>query len=195
MNTFSLIMHQRTLLATALLATAMTCSTAWGQWIWKDASGRKVFSDTAPPSSVPAKDILRKPAGASPANPALNLEDTAAEGDASSDPATPPATAANGKKANSLADKVAAKQSEEKAKADAKAKAEEAKRNELREALLKQREANCERSRKAMATLDSGVRVSRVNDKGEKEVLDDKGRSEMAASHQRVIDKDCGPLE
>ena len=186
-------MNQRTLWAAALIATAMTCTTAWGQWVWKDASGRKVFSDTPPPSTVPAKDILRKPAGAAmPVTQDADMLSDANDGDGATGSTK---AASNEKKAPSLADKVAAKQKEDQAKAEAKAKADEAKQKELRDALLKQREANCERSKKALATLDSGVRVSRVNDKGEKEVLDDSGRNEMAESHRRVVEKDCGPLQ
>ena len=46
-----------------------------------------------------------------------------------------------------------------------------------------QRADNCRRARTHMATLDSGMRMSRTNDKGEREVLDDKQRADEINAH------------
>jgi hypothetical protein len=45
------------LVVMACLASAST----WAQWQWIDGQGKNVFSDIAPPTSVPEKNILRKP--------------------------------------------------------------------------------------------------------------------------------------
>jgi hypothetical protein len=39
--------------------------------------------------------------------------------------------------------------------------------------------------------LDEGLRVARVNEKGEREFLDDKGRAEEAARNRETINADC----
>ena len=36
---------------------------------------------------------------------------------------------------------------------------------------------NCKRAREQIRTLESGMRMARINDKGEREVLDDKARA------------------
>ena len=48
------------------LAALLLVSSPWvlAQWQWVDGTGRKVFSDTAPPSGIPEKNILRSPATA-----------------------------------------------------------------------------------------------------------------------------------
>ena len=41
--------------------TVLACSSAPAQWLWIDAAGNKVFSDTAPAPDVPEKNILKRP--------------------------------------------------------------------------------------------------------------------------------------
>ncbi|TNF62372.1 MAG: DUF4124 domain-containing protein, partial [Burkholderiales bacterium] len=50
-------------LRTLLLAVSMTLATGWAhaQWQWVDDAGRKVFSDTPPPATVPERNVLRRP--------------------------------------------------------------------------------------------------------------------------------------
>ena len=47
----------------------------------------------------------------------------------------------------------------------------------------RQRAENCARARSHMSSLDSGMRLSRTNEKGEREILDDKARAEENAAH------------
>ena len=48
--------------APLLMGLLLACSSAaMAQWQWIDGTGRKVFSDTPPPASIPDKSILRKP--------------------------------------------------------------------------------------------------------------------------------------
>lgn len=50
---------------------------------------------------------------------------------------------------------------------------------------------NCQRARETVQTLESGVRVSKINTKGEKEVLDEKGRKDELARAKAGIKDWC----
>ena len=51
----------------ALFASCLLPLVALAQWQWIDLAGRRVYSDLAPPSSVPEKNILKRPPGSAPA--------------------------------------------------------------------------------------------------------------------------------
>jgi hypothetical protein len=148
------------------------------QWQWIDKDGRKVFSDQSPPADVPAKNILRQP-GQRTAAPAPAAEPAAP---AASQPAK---AAASGVLKLSGKDK---ELQEKKARADA-AEAEKKKAHE--EELAKVRADNCVRAKRSKATFDSGVRVSRMNDKGEREVMDDAARAAESKRLDGIIATDC----
>jgi hypothetical protein len=59
------------------------------------------------------------------------------------------------------------------------------------ERLDAQRAENCRRARSHLAALDTGQRIARYNEKGEREVLDDKGRAEETRRAREVIASDC----
>jgi hypothetical protein len=50
---------------------------------------------------------------------------------------------------------------------------------------------NCRNARSQIAALESGQRIARINDKGEREVLDDKGRAEEMRRAREVANSDC----
>jgi len=50
---------------------------------------------------------------------------------------------------------------------------------------------NCLRAKAQMRTLDSGIRVTRANDKGEREFMDDSARAAEAKRTQDIIKSDC----
>ena len=52
---------------------------------------------------------------------------------------------------------------------------------------------NCSRARAQLAALESGQRMARVNEKGERTVLDDRARAEEARRAREIIAADCGP--
>lgn len=152
---------------------------AAAQWQWIDKDGRKVFSDQAPPPDVPDKNILRR-AGAPVARHGASL--TPAVSDAASSEA--PAPAASGPKPSGVD-----KDLEEKArKAE---EAEKAKQAAEAQKVAKARADNCGRARQGKATMDSGIRVARVNAQGEREIMDDKARTAEQQRLQSVIDSDC----
>jgi hypothetical protein len=168
--------YTETMKAIRLALIALACSAplaTFAQWQWLDKDGRKVFSDKAPPPEVPAKNILRQP-GMRP----VAIEPAAA---ASAAPAKPAAATP----------KLTGKDSalEEKRK---QALAAEAEKKKAEEGETKAAQAdNCKRAREAKGTIDSGVRLSRVNDKGEREIMDDTARAADSKRLDGVIATDC----
>lgn len=161
------------MLRPALLVIACAAAPAvLAQWQWIDNSGRKVFSDQAPPPDVPANKVLRRP-GNRPAEP----EPVAAA-------ATPQASAASMPRVSGKD-----KELEEKKKQAAAAEAQKKKAQE--EELAKARADNCERAKRAKATLDSGIRIASVNDKGEREILDDNARAAELKRAEATMARDC----
>jgi hypothetical protein len=156
---------------TALGLALMLPAVSLAQWQWIDNAGRKVFSDQPPPTDVPAKRIIRQPGAKAPSSD----EPQAAA------PAPLPAPKPSGKD----------RQLEERKKQAEAAEAEKKKVHD--EQLAKMRADNCERARRAKATLDSGMRLSQVNAKGEREVLDDATRAAETRRLDGVIASDCRP--
>jgi hypothetical protein len=160
-------------LVLALLAGSTLAS---AQWVWRDANGRITASDRAPPREIAERDILQRPVANETRRPAAPA---AAPAGAASAPAAGATRAAT-----PLEREVEARKQAEKAAADAKAKAEE-------EKLAAARAENCRRARNALATLQSGTRLLRTNERGEPEVLDDAGRNAELARVREAIATDC----
>lgn len=158
----------RPLLIAALCAVPLLASAQY-QWIGKD--GRKVFSDQPPPADIPAKNIVRRPAGSAPAA----VSSTSAPADA---------PAANAPKLTGKD-----KDLEEKKKKAEAADAEKKKAEQDKAA--KARAENCERAKQAKATLDSGVRIVTTNASGEREYMDDSGREAEYKRLQSIMSSDC----
>jgi hypothetical protein len=161
--------------ATVLLAAVIGITMAGpasAQWKWRDGKGQVQYSDLPPPQGTPDKDILQRPAGgALRAAPA---------------PALTPASAAS---APPLVPKGSEPELEAKRKKQEQEEAEKKKAEEARIAAAKA--DNCMRARSQLRTLESGVRIARTNDKGEREILDDK---QLAAEQKRARDvmaSDC----
>ena len=68
-------------------------------------------------------------------------------------------------------------------------KAAKAKAEEQRNAAV--RAENCKRARQHLATMDSGQRVARINEKGEREVLDDETRAAESRRARDIIASEC----
>ena len=52
---------------------------------------------------------------------------------------------------------------------------------------------NCQRARRALATVNSGMRIATVNDKGEREFMDDKALAGERQRLESIIRSDCAP--
>lgn len=160
------------LLRLTLLGLACTLpAVCLAQWQWIDNDGRKVYSDRSPPANIPADKILRQP----------GLKGPPVAAEAAAEPA----------KAQASAPKIAGKdkQLEEKKKLADAAAAEKKQAEE--EQLAKARADNCARAKRAKAGFDSGVRMSRTNDKGEREIMDDAARAAESKRLDAVITSDC----
>jgi hypothetical protein len=165
-------------LALAALLTLSVSHTASAQWKWKDKGGRVQYSDLPPPPSVSDADILQRPSGTSAKAPpafAPNSAQAAA--------AAMAASAASGP-ANAVEPELEAKRRKAAEEETAKRRAEEEKQAAARA-------ENCQRAKAQLRALDDGLRMARVNTKGEREVLDDKGRAEESKRARDVISSDC----
>ena len=167
------------------LVFCLVCSHAQAQWQWIDKDGHRVFSDRAPPPDIPAKSILKQPGGGSIRNAAPAPTLAAAEGPAKA------ASAAADASGEPLAPKLSAVDkdlAERKKQAEA---AEAAKTKAEVERLAKIKAENCDKARANKALMESGVRVSMTNAKGEREVIDDAARNAEVKRAQTVIDLQC----
>ena len=158
---------------------------ASAQWQWTDKEGRKVFSDRAPPADVLEKNILTRPgsrgttAGRTDASINTAVTATAVTAAASAPQGTASAPRLGGVDKELL---------EKKKKAE---EAEVAKRKAGEENILKAKVENCARAKQAKATFDSGIRIARSNEKGEREIMDDAARASEVKRIQFIIDSDC----
>ena len=156
-----------------LLAVGLTLvvlAPAQAQWKWRDAAGRVTASDRPPPMDIAEKDILARPLA--PQRRAVAPASAAASAAVAAASATP------------LEAEVEARRRAAEQQAAAKARADE-------ERLAAQRAENCRRARSHLAALESGQRMARSNERGEREVLDDKGRAEEMRQARAVIASDC----
>lgn len=147
------------------------CLPAAAQWKWRDKSGQTQYSDIPPPHGTPDSSILQRPAGAKLRN-ALPIDADAA----ASAPGLPTPKVVEPELEAKLR-----KAEQDKA---AKAKAEEDK-------VAAQKADNCNRARGQLRLLDEGVRIARVDAKGEREILDDKARADESSRAKAVIASDC----
>ncbi len=152
-----------------------TVGAVHAQWKWRDADGRITVSDLPPPRGIPDRDILSRP------DPAEATRRTAAPAPA----ASAPAVAAPGAAPAPPVDRdLEARKRAAEAEQQARQKAEE-------EQQAMARAENCRRARSHMAALESGQRIARFNAKGEREILDDRGRAAEMQQARQVIASDC----
>nr|ART35611.1 A79 [uncultured bacterium] len=148
------------------LALAFAASASAQLYRWVDKDGKVRYTDTPPPGGVKARTL----GGAASAAPAASDTPDAAKKDA----AKGPLTAAEQEQAFRKRQMEAQKAQE---KADLARKDSEAKQE------------NCARAREALATLESGQRISRTNAQGERYYLDDDARAgEMERARAAVRD-------
>ena len=163
-------------LAACLLAFAAAGAHAQSLWKWRDASGQMHISDTAPPPGTPAKNIISGPPGG--VTPPSSL--------VAATPASAPAVDPSASAAAAALEKKKKAADQEKAEKDKAAHAE----TEARNAAI--RKDNCARAQTALAGLQSGQRIARINDKGEREILDDTARAAETKHAQDAVAANCG---
>ena len=164
----TLALGRRALPGLAALVLLLPGLPAHAQWKWRDKDGSITVSDRPPPKDIADKDILGRPNTARRPAPAASA-----------------ASAAGGEAAKTSLDKeVEARRKAAEQEQAGKAKAEDIK-------LAAQRAENCQRARAQLAALEGGQRIARLNDKGEREVLDDKGRADEMRQAREVASSDC----
>lgn len=155
----------KTLYSSLFLSLALVSGTCSAQWLWVDANGTKVYSDQPPPSNIPDKNVLKKPNNFAP----LPLEQT---------------------QSGLSNDKKEAKTVASTASASADSKLLEAQKAQAEKQKMAKAD-RCKNAKKDLVALNSGVRISSFNDKGEREFMDDKKRAEEVKAKQKTIDTDC----
>lgn len=137
---------------------------------WVDKDGKVHYTATPPPAGVKARTLQ------APVAPAPAADDAAKDAgakDARKDALTP------------------AGQEQEFRKRQLEAqKAREKEALAAQEAEVKQ--ANCARAREALATFESGQRISRTNPQGERYYLDDDVRARETEAARRAVQDWCG---
>ncbi len=156
--------------------------TALAQWQWIDKDGRKVFSDRAPSADIEQKNILKQPAAkAFTVSPVINSTTAVAALTAVS---SAPASKAS-------APKLSGKDAQLEARKKQAEEEEEAKKKAEVEKLAKTKADNCERAQKGLTTMQSGIRLTVTNAKGEREIMDDQTRSTETKRLQGIAESDC----
>lgn len=163
--------HSLVVLSLALLGAAVALPAA-AQWKWRGVNGQIQYSDLPPPPGVAEKDILQRPG-----NSAMRGAPPAA------------APAASSASAPLLSPKALEPELEAKRKKAEQEQAEKQKAEEQRIAAAKA--DNCKRAREQMRSIESGMRMARVNEKGEREILDDKGREDEMKRARDMVSSDC----
>ena len=164
-------MHRWTALTCAAVLGALLAVPAQAQWKWRDKNGQTQYSDLPPPPGIADSDILQRPNVTQRQAP---TSAAVASGAASGAPLAPKGSDPE----------LEARRRKTEQDATTKRKAEE-------EKVAIAKADNCLRAKAQMRTLDSGVRLSRNNDKGEREVMDDAARAAEAKRTQDVIASDC----
>jgi Domain of unknown function (DUF4124) len=158
----------------SVVASAFSLA-ATAQWQWVDKDGRKVFSDRAPTADIPEKNILKQPASKA----------------ISASPASAPAVLAPASKAGNV--KISGRDAQLEARKKQADDEEESKKKAGEEKLAKTKADNCERAKKGLANVQSGVRLSVINAKGEREFMDDDARSAESKRLQSMATSECLP--
>jgi len=161
-----------------ILVLGSVSTLAMAQWQWLDKDGRMVFSDRAPPTNIPDNAIVKRP-GATQLAPVVRPDEAASSGGAAL-----PVAASSAAKSAGIDKELLEKKNKADAEVAAKLKAEE-------QRVMAAKAENCQRAKSSKAGLESGVRLSRVNAQGEREILDDAARAAELKRAQAVIDSDC----
>lgn len=166
--------HASFLLLLALLAALP----AQAQWKWRDANGVTQYSDLPPPQGTPEKDILQRPANAQ--RKAVIIQPVGAAASA----AAAAASAAAPKPAASRPDAAEQKRQEEERQARLKDEQE-------KQRMAEQRRENCSRAQENLRSLQSGNRITKVNEQGQRVFLDEAQLASETARVRQLIASEC----
>lgn len=151
---------------------------------WRDTNGVIRYSDVPPPSNIKQEPMhgkkLVKPTGQAPL---AEVEGDATVAINKLKAADDKAKADDLKKAPPTKEEAAAKRAKE---------AEESKKQEAqKKAELDIKQENCKLAKSKLATFVNGGRISKINDKGEREFLGDADIAKGRVDAQLDVDKYC----
>jgi hypothetical protein len=162
-------MNRTWLRLTCAGALALTSLLAHAQYSWIDDKGSRVFSDRPPPPGTPPARILKTPRGFEPRAQRPEAAPAAAAG------------AADKAKEPLLADKeLEFRKRTAQREADDKKAAQEASDKATKA-------ENCDAAREAERSMSSGMRISRVDEKGEKVFLTDEERAQRLERARKLL--------
>lgn len=150
--------------AACLVAAALPVTTSAQVYEWKDSNGRTVISDTPPPGGAKNTRSIAS-------NPPPSKATPAADGAA----AAPKTTAEKDMEFKK-------RQQEAKEKADKAAK---------EQAAAAERKDSCDRARRQLAALESGVRISTSDEKGERRFMEDAERQQEIERARKFVADTC----
>ena len=173
--------------AVAALFVSTLSLPASAQWKWRDKNGQMQYSDLPPPPSVSDRDILLRPSVGQRAaiQPSTGTSTTAASASASASASA----GISAERAPALVPKGVEPALEAKRKQSEQDEANKRKADEPRLAAVKAE--NCSRAQANLRTLQSGSRMTRTNEKGEREVFDDAMRAEESRRTREDIASNC----
>jgi hypothetical protein len=146
-------------------------SLAHAQYAWVDEKGVRHFSDRPPPPSTPAHKILNAPGRAALAEPA-----TSSAPGVAAEPAGPVAKAAPTLAQREAGFRKRALQREEQEKQEA---VEAQRRRDLAE--------HCQAARDTRAQMASGIRIAKVDAKGERSFMTDEERAAQLVRADKAL--------
>ena len=168
------------LLPLLLAAFALTSISGLSQaeiYKWKDKDGKVRYSDTPPPSNIKQEPITGKKKPVTPTGKApLAPVDSAV--------IAPAATISKDIESPKNAEDVAAEKRQRNAETEKNVKQE-------KEAEAKRKTENCLAAKANMQTYTQGGRVYKMNEKGEREYMDEKGFAQGREKAQLEINENC----
>ena len=167
--------------AATLIAIACPAASAQWAWQWRDEKGQMVYSDAAPPPSVPPSRIIRNP------NSRTATAYEALPAAASSAKAADAATAKPGQPASAVAAPNPDEQLRKRLADRAKKEQEEARQAEA----AQRKQAECQRLRNETAYMQEGRRVGTAQADGSIAYMDDNQRAAAVQRNQASISANC----
>jgi hypothetical protein len=171
-------MRQTALIAVIVLTM---CATAQAQWVWRDKNKQVHASDLPPPRDIPDKDVIQRPS-APAQKAAAPVAPASAASSANTAPNGTPNVLPDGRTRTDPELEARRKKAEQEQATQR--KAEDDKR-------AAERMENCDRARANLRQFESGMRIARVNEKGEREVIDDKVREQEIQRARNIAANDC----
>ncbi len=150
----------------------MLATATHAEYVWIDKKNIRNYSDWSPPASTPIKRILKAPRQSSWAEE-LYKEETKAE-------PSPKEVLEN----SSVAQREAEYKKRLQEQAEKDKEAQEARK------LAKETARRCSRAREYQATLQSGIRITRMSQDGQRSFMTDKQRAQELNEIKRVL-ADC----